>query len=73
MHIRLRMLATDDTYQRGPNATVVECPRNRFKRGRAGSSDASMTGKSPVANWSAAPIWICGSVRDAAYFNFRRW
>jgi hypothetical protein len=34
---------------------------------------ASITGKSPVANWSAAPIWICGSVRDAAYFNFRRW
>jgi hypothetical protein len=51
---------------RGPNATAIERPRDRFERGRAVLRIASMTGRRPDANWSAATIWICRPHTPAA-------
>jgi hypothetical protein len=51
-------LATDEAYQHGPNATVIERPRDCFERRRASSSDGIDDRRKPHSNWSAAAIWI---------------
>jgi hypothetical protein len=60
---RLSRLATDDAYQRVTRAGRM--PRSLSALVIASSvvalvlRIASMTGKRPLANWSAAQIWIC--------------
>jgi hypothetical protein len=51
---------------REPNATVIERPGDRFERVAPVLRTASMTGRRPDANWSAATIWICRPHTPAA-------
>lgn len=67
---RLRRFATDEAYQRGPRAGRM--PRSLSALVIASSvvapvlRIASMTGRRPDANWSAAAIWICRPHTPAA-------